>query len=59
MTVAVRHDAISDTVARLALTVRQFEDELDALAAEGNRRLTPANAICEHRRPPLEVTAPR
>ena len=34
MRVAVRHDAISDTVARLALTVRRFEDALDGLDAE-------------------------
>jgi WXG100 family type VII secretion target len=34
MRVTVRHDAIADTVARLALTVRQFEDALDALDAE-------------------------
>lgn len=37
MRVAVRHDAISDTVARLALTVRHFEDALDALDAEASR----------------------
>lgn len=37
MRVAVRHDAVSDTVARLALTLRQFEDALDALDAEAAR----------------------
>ncbi|AVL97271.1 WXG100 family type VII secretion target [Microbacterium paraoxydans] len=37
MRVAVRHDAISDTVARLALTVRQFQERLDALDAEAAR----------------------
>lgn len=37
MKVAVRHDAVTDTVARLALTVRQFEDQLDALDAEAAR----------------------
>lgn len=34
MRVAVRHDAIANTVARLALTVRQFQDQLDTLDAE-------------------------
>ncbi|WP_336502385.1 WXG100 family type VII secretion target [Microbacterium paraoxydans] len=37
MRIAVRHDAISDTVARLALTVRQFEEQLDTLDAEAAR----------------------
>lgn len=34
MRVAVNHDAVADTVARLALTVRDFEQALDALDAE-------------------------
>jgi WXG100 family type VII secretion target len=33
MRVAVDHDAVADTVARLALTVRGLERELDALDA--------------------------
>ncbi|MCT1394912.1 WXG100 family type VII secretion target [Microbacterium sp. p3-SID338] len=37
MKVAVRHDAVSDTVARLALTVRQFQEQLDTLDAEAAR----------------------
>jgi WXG100 family type VII secretion target len=34
MRVAVNHDAVADTVARLALTVREFERALDTLDAE-------------------------
>jgi WXG100 family type VII secretion target len=34
MKVSARHDAIADTVARLALAVAAFERELDALEAE-------------------------
>ncbi|MGO2521104.1 MAG: WXG100 family type VII secretion target [Microbacterium sp.] len=34
MRVAVHHDAIADVIARLALTVRAFEEELDALDDE-------------------------
>ena len=34
MRVAVNHGAVADTVARLALTVRDFEQALDALDAE-------------------------
>ncbi|MEE6390029.1 MULTISPECIES: WXG100 family type VII secretion target [Microbacterium] len=37
MRIAVRHDAIADTVARLALTVRQFQEQLDTLDAEAAR----------------------
>lgn len=37
MKVAVNHDAVTDTVARLALTVRAFEHELDTLDAEAQK----------------------
>lgn len=37
MTVSVRHDAVADTVARLALTVKAFEHELDTLDSEAER----------------------
>ncbi|WP_431071496.1 WXG100 family type VII secretion target [Microbacterium phyllosphaerae] len=34
MRVSVRHDAVAETVARLALTVKAFEQELDTLDSE-------------------------
>lgn len=37
MKVSVRHDAVADTVARLALTGKIFEHELDALDSEVSR----------------------
>lgn len=37
MKISVRHDSIADTVARLALAVRAFEHELDALESEVER----------------------
>lgn len=37
MKVAVRHDAVAQTVAELALTVKAFEHELDALDSEVDR----------------------
>ncbi|KQR37012.1 MULTISPECIES: WXG100 family type VII secretion target [Microbacterium] len=37
MKVSVSHDAVADTVARLALTVKAFEHELDALDSEVDR----------------------
>ncbi len=37
MRVAVDHDAVADTVARLALTVRGFEHELDTLDASATQ----------------------
>lgn len=37
MKVSVRHDAVADTVARLALTVKAFEHELDTLDSEVER----------------------
>lgn len=37
MKVAVHHDAVADTVAQLALTVKVLEDELDSLDAEVGR----------------------
>lgn len=37
MKVSVRHDAVAETVAQLALTVRAFEHELDVLDSEVDR----------------------
>lgn len=37
MKVSVRHDAVADTVARLALTVKVFEQEPDTLDSEAAR----------------------
>lgn len=34
MKISVRHDAVADTVIRLALTVKAFEHELDTLDSE-------------------------
>lgn len=37
MKVSVRHDAVADTVARLALTVKAFEQEFDTLDSQAAR----------------------
>ncbi|MFJ2544511.1 WXG100 family type VII secretion target [Microbacterium sp. NPDC087589] len=37
MKVSVRHDAVAETIAQLALTVKAFEHELDTLDSEVER----------------------
>ncbi|SDR85781.1 hypothetical protein SAMN04489809_0508 [Microbacterium paraoxydans] len=49
MRAAVRHDAIADTVPRLAPTVWQFEDELDGADGrdyEGKYAIVQKNKPC-------------